>query len=86
MTSAKRNLPYDGMFKYLVSREIDVNSKFEDSSKEAYSARHLPIVLKERETKVGEIDKIFSSIWLDYNNVICGTKCNTVSQLMSKDL
>lgn len=78
MTSAKRNLPYDGMFKYLVSREIDVNSKFEDSSKEAYSARHLPIVLKERETKVGEIDKIFSSIWLDYNNVICGTKCNTL--------
>ena len=80
MTSAKRNLPSDRVFKYLVSRETDPSITFEESSKEAYSARHLPTVLQERETKVGELDKIFSSVWLDHNNVICGTKCNSVSK------
>ena len=79
MTSAKRKLPFDHMFGYLLSRETDSNVKLEESTREAYSARHLPTVLRERETKIGELDKIFSSAWLDCNNVICGTKCNTVS-------
>ena len=79
MTSANRRFPCDQIFKYLVSRETDSNIKLADSTREAYSARRLPTVLKEKETKVGELDKIFSSAWLDCNNVICGTKCNTVS-------
>ena len=79
MATSKRPLPSEQMFDYLVSRETTANAKLADSTREAYSARHLPTVLRERETRVGELDKIFSSAWLDCNNVICGTKCNTVS-------
>jgi len=84
MTSANRKFQCDQIFRYLVSRETDSSIKLEDSTREAYSARHLPTVLRERETKVGELDKIFSSAWLDCSNVICGTKCNTLIVLNTR--
>lgn len=35
-------------------------------------------LLKEEPISLGEIDKVYSSCWLDDDFVICGTKCNKV--------
>ena len=78
----RKDLPADNMFQFLMSREAKAYTKLEDSTREAFSARHLPMILKEKTYSLGEIDKIFSSAWLDSNNVICGTKCNKVSLYM----
>ena len=78
--ASKKSLPPDSIFKYLSKREKVACTKLDESAKEAFCARRLPMVWKERALPVGELDKIFSSTWLDGNNVICGTKCNTVSE------
>ena len=78
--ASKKSLPPDSIFKYLSKREKVACTKLDESAKEAFCARRLPMVWKERALPVGELDKIFSSTWLDGNNVICGTKCNNVSE------
>lgn len=43
-------------------------------------AHKLPYLLKEKQLKWGESDKIFTSEWLTESNVLVGTKCNKVSR------
>ena len=79
MGTRRRDFPIDGVHKYLVSRETNAMSKIDEFTKDRFCARKLPTVLKEKELDVGQLDKIFSSAWLDNKNVVCGTKCNSVS-------
>lgn len=44
----------------------------------SYVTRRLPQVFRAKEFKMGTIDKIFASHWLDDKNVVYGTKCNKV--------
>ncbi|XP_065059789.1 DDB1- and CUL4-associated factor 12-like isoform X1 [Rhopilema esculentum] len=78
MGSRRKDFPIDGVYKYLVSRETNAMSKIDEFTKDRFCARKLPTVLKEKELDVGQLDKIFSSAWLDNKNVVCGTKCNSL--------
>lgn len=44
-----------------------------------FVSQQLPAILKEREFKLGKINKIFASKWLNDSQVVFGTKCNKVS-------
>ncbi len=41
-------------------------------------AHRLPHLLREKQLRWNESDKIFTSQWLSENNVLVGTKCNKV--------
>ena len=44
-----------------------------------YVSQRMPLLLSEKEFKMGKIDKIFTSQWLNHKQVVFGTKCNKVS-------
>ena len=46
-------------------------------------AAHLPGKLMEQEFKLGTMNKIFASKWLNDKQVVFGTKCNQVRSLKS---
>lgn len=45
-----------------------------------YVANLMPQLFQEKECRLGCINKIFASQWLNENQVVFGTKCNKVSQ------
>lgn len=44
----------------------------------SFVSQHMPDLFQEKEFKMGKINKIFCSKWLDDKQVVLGTKCNKV--------
>ncbi len=49
-----------------------------EAEMEKIVAHRLPHLLREKQLRWNESDKIFASQWLSENNVLVGTKCNKV--------
>ncbi|XP_052795128.1 DDB1- and CUL4-associated factor 12-like [Mya arenaria] len=67
------------IFRYTQTRQLG-QSRFShigaQNIVDDYVAQLMPLLFKEREYQVGNINKIFSAQWLNSKQVVYGTKCN----------
>lgn len=71
------SLPDLELFTFTQSRELYGCRPFSVSSR--FLSYQLPRLLKEKELRLGQINKIFASQWVTDHHVAFGTKCNQVS-------
>lgn len=70
-------LPTNSVFDFVLKRQRSELASPHELLK-PYVARKLPEIFRAKYYNMGSIDKIFASQWLDYKNVVYGTKCNKV--------
>lgn len=49
-------------------------------------SRRLPYLLREKALDIGKTDKVFASEWITEEEVVAGTKCNKVREIVHDDI
>ncbi len=60
--------------------ENRVIGQLAEADMDNFVAQRLPPLLREKQLRWNESDKIFASQWLSEDHVVVGTKCNKVSR------
>ena len=68
------------------SHKVQRHYDFINQRLPSFISRHVPTILNEREMKLGTINKVFASQWLNDSQVVLGTKCNKVSIFFTEEV
>jgi len=74
------SIPED-LFRYTLNRELGyprTKHACQQIYANDYVSQLMPMLFREKEFRVGNINKIFSAQWLNSKQVVFGTKCNKV--------
>ncbi|XP_052277575.1 DDB1- and CUL4-associated factor 12-like isoform X9 [Dreissena polymorpha] len=77
------NIPTQ-LFKYTLRRETGtayVSDSHAQNLVDDYVSQLMPQLFREKEFRLGQINKVFSAKWLNHKQVVFGTKCNKLKVL-----
>lgn len=66
------------LYQHINKRQFGYFLPFPKKTASDFVSRNLPKIYKERQFKLGEINKIFAAQWISNKQVLFGTKCNKV--------